>query len=74
MDNWLPPQDSSRLPLNQSVDEFVREALAHNISIDLMNHPEGQHSFDMLDDNARSREIIRATLEFIKAHLLKETR
>ena len=40
---------------------------------DLMNHPEGQHSFDMLDDNARSREIIKATLEFIKAHLLKET-
>jgi len=59
--------------LNQSVDQFVREALAHNISIDLMNHPEGQHSFDMLDDNARSREIIRATLEFIKAHLLRET-
>src|SRR6266849_4787748 len=61
------------LALNQSVDQFVREALAHNISIDLMNHPEGLHAFDILNDDARSREIIRATLEFIKAHLLKET-
>lgn len=58
------------LALNQSVDQFVREALAHNISIDLMNHPEGLHAFDILNDDARSREIIRATLEFIKAHLV----
>ncbi len=61
-------------PLNASVDQFVREALSLNVSIALVNHPEGQHGFDMLDDNARSREIIKATLEFIKAHLLEENR
>ena len=40
--------------LNESIDQFVSEALAHNISISLMNHPLGQHGFDVRDDNARS--------------------
>lgn len=34
-----------------------------------MNHPSGLHSFDILNDDYRSREIIRATLEFIREHL-----
>jgi len=55
--------------LNESIDRFVSEALTHNISISLMNHPQGEHGFDVRNHNARSREIIRATLEFMKAHL-----
>lgn len=55
--------------LNESIDEFVQLAVANNVPITFMNHPAGRHAFDMLDDNARSREIIRATLEFIKTHL-----
>lgn len=47
---------------------------AHKIlsqqSLGHMNHPTGVHAFDMLNDDARSREIIRATLEFLKTHLL----
>jgi hypothetical protein len=34
-----------------------------------MNHPTGLHGFDLLNDDARSREILRATLEFVKTHL-----
>jgi hypothetical protein len=41
----------------KTVDEYV------------MNHPTGLHGFDLLNDDARSREIIRATLEFVKTHL-----
>lgn len=40
--------------LNESIDQFVSEAPAHNISLSLMNHPLGQHGFDVRDDNARS--------------------
>ncbi len=28
-------------------------------TLDFSNHAEGQHGFDVLDDNARTREIIR---------------
>ena len=54
---------------NESIDRFVMEASSKNVPITFMNHPTGHHAFDMLDDNARSREIIRNTLEFIKEHL-----
>jgi acetyl esterase/lipase len=55
--------------LNESIDEFVQVAITHNVQITLMNHPSGLHGFDMLNDDERSREIIRATLEFIRTHL-----
>lgn len=56
--------------LNGTVDRFIAEALAQNISLILMNHPEGHHGFDMRDDNARSHEIIQATLNFMRDHLI----
>ena len=34
-----------------------------------MTHPQGRHGFDILDDDARSRAIIRRTLEFLRAAL-----
>jgi len=55
--------------LNQGLDAFVQAALAANISLDLLNHPRGQHGFDMLDDDARSREIIAHTIAFVQDHL-----
>ncbi len=57
--------------LNASIDRLLTVAVANNVSIDFMNHPTGHHGFDVLDDNERSREIIRATLEFLKAHLTR---
>lgn len=55
---------------NDSVDPFVMLAMEKNISLDLMTHPSGQHGFDTLDDDARSRQIIRGTLSFLQEHLL----
>jgi acetyl esterase/lipase len=57
--------------LNASIDRLLTVAVANNVSIDFMNHPTGHHGFDVLDDNERSREIIRATLEFLKTHLTR---
>jgi acetyl esterase/lipase len=55
--------------LNATIDGFVQEALARNVSLELMTHPAGQHGFDVLDDDDRSREIIARTVDFLKHHL-----
>jgi dienelactone hydrolase len=54
--------------LNVAVDSFIQKALTRKATLDFSNHAEGQHGFDVLDDNERTREVIRRTLEFIKAH------
>jgi acetyl esterase/lipase len=55
--------------LNAGIDRFVQQALATNAPIDVMNHPAGRHGFDILDDDARSKEIIARTVEFLRARL-----
>jgi acetyl esterase/lipase len=54
--------------LNAGLDRFVQVALSKNVTLDLANHPTGHHGFDFADDNDRSREIIKRTIEFIKLH------
>lgn len=61
--------------MNDSIDRFVREAVAKNFSVALFNHPRGVHGFDNQTPDARSREIVRAALDFMKTHLgLNEVR
>jgi acetyl esterase/lipase len=55
--------------LNGPMDRFIQEALARNLTLEVMNHATGRHGFDILDDDARSREIIARTLDFLKARL-----
>jgi acetyl esterase/lipase len=55
--------------LNERLDAFIGSAIAANAPITLVNHPTGEHGFDVANDDERSREIIRAALEFMKAHL-----
>jgi acetyl esterase/lipase len=55
--------------LSGGLDRFVQAALARGVSLDLLNHPEGRHAFDILDDEERSRQIIRRTLDFLREHL-----
>jgi acetyl esterase/lipase len=52
-----------------SIDRFVARALPANIALTLMNHPQGVHGFDNQNDDERSKEIIRAAIEFMKTHL-----
>lgn len=54
--------------LNTGVDAFIAAALSKNLTIEILNHPNGQHAFDVLDDDQRTREVIRRTLEFLKTH------
>lgn len=55
--------------LNATVDRFIAAALARNAPVEAMNHPEGRHGFDVLDDDSRSREIAARTVEFLRTHL-----
>lgn len=55
--------------LNESIDRFVVEALRNKLSIDVLNHATGQHAFDLFNDNYRTHEIIKKSLDFLKIHL-----
>ena len=52
--------------LNGGTDRFVQQAVAKGATLDLVNHPDGRHGFDILDDDARTKQILRRTLEFLR--------
>jgi len=52
--------------VNRSLAAFVEAALASEVPIELLNHPNGEVGFDVRNDDARSREIIARTLAFIR--------
>ncbi len=58
--------------INQSVDEFVREAVRRDVDLDLLAVPRGRHAFDILDDTPRSREVIESTVAFLRAKLERD--
>jgi dipeptidyl aminopeptidase/acylaminoacyl peptidase len=55
--------------LLESTDTFVRKAQERGVDLMVLDHPTGQHGFDTRDDDERSRQIIRETLEFFVRHL-----
>ena len=55
--------------LNEALDDFVLKALASNLPVTLVNHPDGPHAFDLLHDSETSREIIKRILQFMQFHL-----
>jgi acetyl esterase/lipase len=55
--------------LNAGMDQFIAAALAANAPVTVVNHPVGEHGFDMLNDDDRSREVIRGLLAFFQTHL-----
>jgi acetyl esterase/lipase len=55
--------------LNDSIDRFVQAAIAKNAPVTFLNHPSGPHGFDTRTPDARSREILKTTIDFLKWHL-----
>jgi tetratricopeptide (TPR) repeat protein len=71
---YLPPVLIGRAGLdstdiNRSVEVFVSRMFALNGDINLLNHPLGRHGFDAYDDNEQSRDVIAATVAFLKSRL-----
>jgi acetyl esterase/lipase len=55
--------------INQTIDNFVAQALQANTALEVMNHPVGEHGFDIMNDDTRSRQIVARTLAFIRENL-----
>ena len=58
--------------LEPGLDRFVTAAVAKNVALEFWNHPEGVHGFDSQNNDERSREIVKAALDFMKAHLVAQ--
>jgi dienelactone hydrolase len=66
-------QDRFAPGINDSIDRFVKEARARNVTLEFMIHPTGHHGFDTLDNDDRSKEIVRKTLDFLKTYLTNQS-
>lgn len=55
--------------INRTIDQFVEVANRRGFEVELVEHPNGVHGFDLLTDDDTTREIIQQTLEFLKRHL-----
>lgn len=54
---------------NQSIDRWVRDARAGRASVELLEHPRGEHAFEVRQDDERSRAILRRTIAFLVEQL-----
>jgi acetyl esterase/lipase len=57
--------------LIEGTDQFVNDLTGRGAQVTLLTHENGVHAFDLRNDDARSREIIQQTIEFIKLQLAK---
>jgi acetyl esterase/lipase len=60
--------------LNESVVRFIHAAIDSRVRIDFYMHPTGDHGFDRHNRDARTREIIAATIAFVKTHTAADPR
>ena len=56
--------------LNETLDRFTDAAMRAGLDVELHNHAQGRHGFDVLDPGPRSSEIISRSIEFLKSRLL----
>lgn len=55
--------------LNMSIENFVQAALQMDARIELINYLHGMHAFDILQNTAESRAVIKRTVDFLKKNL-----
>ena len=55
--------------LNTSIDPFVEAALRRNAPVSLINYPDGNHCFDIIDESKESIGAIKKVLEFFHCYL-----
>jgi hypothetical protein len=48
----------------------VAAALVANAPVTVVSHPTGRHALDILDDDPRTHEIVRTTLDCLRTHLV----
>ncbi len=55
-----------RPPVTRAMTELVALAQTQNAPVTLLNYPGGHHAFEMVDDEDATRDVIDATIEFVK--------
>jgi hypothetical protein len=55
-----------RPPVNESIASLTALAISQNAPVTLLNHAGGHHGFEMVDDDAVTRQVIEETLDFVK--------
>lgn len=78
----LISEDSKRIPplfiaragldntiINESIDKFISKAIKNNLTIDVYNHADGGHAFDLFNEDDRTKEIIELSLKFLEYNL-----
>jgi acetyl esterase/lipase len=55
--------------LNETITSFVDADRAIGSEVTLVEHPNGRHGFDIVDDDDTSRAIIKKAVQFMKSHL-----
>src|SRR5919109_3096317 len=55
--------------LNESIERFMRAAIANRIEIDFALHRVGVHGFDQRNHDARTHEILERALAFVRRHV-----
>lgn len=59
--------------LNRALDTFVKQALYHNLDLELRNLPRAAHSFDMFDGSDEVQDTIARGFEFVKFKLTADS-
>jgi acetyl esterase/lipase len=55
--------------LNDSIERFMRAAVANRVEIDFALHRRGVHGFDQRNHGACTREILERAITFVQRHL-----
>ena len=55
--------------VNQALDRWVKQARADRVEIEVLEHANGDHAFEVRQNDERSREILRRTIEFLGRRL-----
>jgi hypothetical protein len=55
-----------RPSVNQAIAELAALAVSQNAPLTLLNHATGHHAFESADPDDASREVIEATIDFVK--------
>lgn len=58
--------------VNESLDNFLIQALRRDLPVTLVNHAGAPHGFELYLDDETTHEIVRQVLRFVQFHLSKE--
>jgi dienelactone hydrolase len=55
-----------RPPVNRGLTDLAAQAAKENAPVTLHNYPGGHHAFEIVDDEAATREVIDSTIAYVK--------